>query len=87
LFALLFGSHARGTATEHSDIDVIFVEETDAPFLQRLGRYMDPLVDELKSAAEVFVYTPDEFTSMKESFFVKKALEEGVVVFERGKAD
>jgi predicted nucleotidyltransferase len=27
IFALLFGSYARGTATKHSDLDVIFVEK------------------------------------------------------------
>ncbi len=37
-------------------MDVNFVEETSDPFIKRLGRYMDPLVDELRLAAEVFVY-------------------------------
>lgn len=85
MFALLFGSYARGTATRHSDVDVIFVEETSDPFIKRLGRYMDPLVDELHLAAEVFVYTPREFSAMKAGFFVKKALDEGVIVYELGK--
>ncbi len=85
LLALLFGSYARGTADRHSDVDVIFVEETEDPFLQRIGRYMDPLVDQLELAAEVFVYTPREFEGMKDGFFVKRALAEGVVVYERRK--
>jgi predicted nucleotidyltransferase len=36
--AILFGSYARGTATRHSDIDVIFVEETVEPFLKRIDK-------------------------------------------------
>ncbi len=80
--ALLFGSYARGTATHRSDVDVIFVENTDERFLDRLGRYMNPLMDELNTAVEVLVYTPEEFTLMKERSFVKRALKEGVVLYE-----
>ena len=81
--AVLFGSYARGTATRRSDVDVIFVEDTDARFLDRLGRYMNPLVDALRASVEVLVYTPHEFESMKKRAFVKRALEEGVVLYER----
>ena len=81
--AVLFGSYARGTATKRSDVDVIFVEDTDARFLDRLGRYMDPLYDRLKTGVEVFVYTPAEFERMKERSFVRRALTEGIRVYER----
>lgn len=80
-FALLFGSYARGTATHRSDVDLIFVEETDARFIERLGKYMDPLFDELQTPVEVLVYTPEEFAFMKDRAFVKRALKEGVVLY------
>ena len=83
--ALLFGSFARGTATAHSDVDVIFVEDTELPFLARLGRYFDPLVDRLRASVEVLVYTSEEFAGMADGPFVKQALAEGVVVYESGK--
>ena len=82
--ALLFGSYARRTATENSDVDVIFVEDTALPFLARLDRYFDPLVDRLNAALEVFVYTPDEFERMKEGPFVRRAMDEGIVIYESG---
>lgn len=85
IFALLFGSYARGTETEHSDLDVIFIEETDKPFLSRLDPYFSPLSDLMKGGVDVFVYTPDEFQKMKKKFFVQRALKEGVVIFESGK--
>lgn len=85
LLAILFGSCARGTQTEHSDIDVIFVEETDKPFLKRLDPYFIPLADAVGGGVDVFVYTPEEFKKMKKKFFVKKALQEGVIIFESGK--
>lgn len=81
--ALLFGSYARGTATKRSDVDVIFVEETDARFLDRLDRYMGPLYDRLRTGVEVLVYTPAEFERMKDRGFVRRALREGVLVYER----
>lgn len=83
--AILFGSHARGTATRRSDVDVIFVEETDLPFLKRLDRYLGPLVDRLHTPIEVLVYTPGEFERMKDRPFIRQALEEGVVLYEHGK--
>lgn len=85
LLAVLFGSHARKTATKRSDIDILFVEETNDAYLQRLERYFFPLVDALHESIDVFVYTPSEFIRMKERFFVKKAIEEGEIIFEQGK--
>ena len=81
--ALLFGSYARGTATHRSDVDVIFVEETDLPFLKRLDRYLDSLIDRLRTPVEVLVYTPQEFERMKKKGFVQQALQEGVILYER----
>ena len=83
-FALLFGSYARGTATRRSDVDVIFVEETERPFLGRLDKYIGPLVDRLHIPAEVLVYTPSEFERMKDRPFIRQALKEGVVLYEHG---
>jgi predicted nucleotidyltransferase len=81
--AILFGSFARGTATDRSDVDVVFVEETSERFLARLGKYMDPLFDRLKLAADVFVYTPAEYERMLGRFFMDRVLREGIVVYER----
>lgn len=83
--AILFGSYARGTATTHSDVDLLFVEPTELPFLSRLDRYFDPLVDRLKIGVELFVYTPEEFERMAHSGFVAQAVKEGIVLYESGK--
>jgi predicted nucleotidyltransferase len=84
LLALIFGSHARGTATRRSDVDVIFVEDTTDRFLDRLSRYMDPLADRLRAPVEVLVYTPEEFENMKHRHLVKRAIAEGIVAYEHG---
>ena len=83
--AVLFGSYARGTATYRSDIDVIFVEETNKPFLKRLDPYFSSLSDLAGGGVDVLVYTPEEFEKMKKKFFIKRALSEGIIIFESGK--
>jgi hypothetical protein len=63
---------------------VIFVERTGLPFLKRMERYLDPLVDRLATSVETLVYTPNEFRDMTGAGFMKKALEEGMILYERG---
>lgn len=83
--ALIFGSYARGTNTRHSDLDVIFVEETEKPFLKRLDPYFNPLSEMMRGGVDVFVYTPHEFERIKGNFFIKRAMKEGIVAFESRK--
>jgi len=81
--AILFGSYARGTATKHSDIDVVFVEDTVEPFLKRMDKYLYPLLDILNEPVEVMVYTPEEFSRMQGGPFMKRVMAEGIVVYEQ----
>ena len=81
----IFGSYARGTNTRHSDLDVIFVEDTRKPFLKRLDPYFNPLSKLMKGGVDVLVYTPQEFKKLKDNLFMKRAVKEGVVIFESGK--
>jgi len=67
------------------DIDLIFVENTDERYIKRLDKYYDPLVDKLKTSIELFVYTPQEFIKMKNSFFIQQVLKEGIILYESGK--
>jgi len=81
-FALLFGSYARGTANERSDVDLIFVEPTSLRFLDRLARYQDTLIDRLSVSVETLVYTKEEFEQMKDGGFIGQAVREGIVLYE-----
>lgn len=85
LKAILFGSYARGTATRHSDVDLIFLEETSEPFPKRLERYLYPLLDHFRGGVEVVVYTPSELQAIAHRPFIQQALREGIVLYERGK--
>lgn len=80
--AIVFGSFARGTATRHSDVDAVFVEDTGKRFFDRLDRYMKSIYDRVGVPADVFVYTPDEFVRMADQPFMKRVLKEGIVAYE-----
>ena len=77
---LLFGSRARGTHDDLSDIDLIVVYDTDKRFLDRLEELYR--LWDLPGAVDILAYTPQEFEEMKErSGFVADAVEQGRVIF------
>ncbi len=82
--AILFGSFARGDQTSRSDIDLILIQETSQPFLQRY----EPILAELNQAlqehaVEVLIYTPQEFLAIQHRPFIRQALEEGILLYEQ----
>lgn len=82
---LLFGSAARGEQDEASDLDLIIIKRTSERFLRRLLS-----VPALPVAADVFVYTPEEFAAMQaqENPFILTALQDAIVLYEAaGPAD
>ena len=77
---VLFGSLARGQPGLTSDLDLIIVWDTPLGFVERtveLYRRLQPRVP-----TDLLVYTPDEMEWMVERQFVRRALEEGRVLYE-----
>lgn len=74
--AYLFGSHGRGDADAHSDIDVIVVAPTDRVPVERFRDYL-PAILAAGVGVDLFVYTPDEFEALQreERPFLTHALE------------
>jgi len=78
---ILFGSHARREAHEHSDVDLIIVSSSfgrrnavDRAYPLRLHWDMDYPVD-------LLCYTPEEFRALsRRGGLVREALKEGVEV-------
>jgi uncharacterized protein len=83
--AILFGSHARGTADRRSDVDLIIVDDEDLRYLDRLDKYFADLSRALEAPVDIFVYSESELARMRERPFVRDALSEGVLLYERGK--
>ncbi len=77
----LFGSCARGKRDLFTDLDVLVVMDTEAPFLDRLKRLYrlaDVGVD-----LDILCYTPEEFARMKAGSFLRHALKDEVVLHEK----
>ncbi|MGE5484358.1 MAG: nucleotidyltransferase domain-containing protein [Ignavibacteriales bacterium] len=81
---ILIGSLARGRADELTDVDLIAVLETHLPFVERSAWVYGALVPRVD--ADIIVYTPEEFERMSDEPFLRRALAEGVVLYEKGTA-
>jgi len=83
LRAIVFGSRARGEPSRRSDLDLILIQETDKRFLDRYdGIYLDIARAVKFQGVDLLIYTPDELSRMAVRRFIRKALEEGVVIYE-----
>lgn len=78
---ILFGSFARGRRDLLTDLDILVVMQTELPFIERL-KFLYQTLD-LPVDADIICYTPEEFEALKEGPFLKKALKEGIVLYEK----
>ena len=81
---ILFGSYARGMATDHSDVDLLVVAESKLPRFKRsppLYRLLRPY----PFSMDLVVYTPEEIEKGRHApfSFVASALREGKTVYVR----
>jgi len=61
--AYLFGSLAAGTSHAWSDIDLLIVQNTEVPFVERARAFTD--VFELGVPVDILVYTQEEFDRLR----------------------
>jgi predicted nucleotidyltransferase len=81
---ILFGSHARGEAGRHSDVDLLVVlPQVDDP--RRAAVAIRRLLADLPVAKDIVVTTPEEVAARGHlvGTILRPALREGVVVYER----
>ena len=79
---VLFGSYAPSSSDRHSDLDLIIVDDQNLPYLRRLDKYFDAISEALHVSFDLFVYTSSEIDQMRNRPFVKRALREGIVLYE-----
>lgn len=81
--AILFGSFARGDADAASDIDLVLIEPTSAPFLERGRRHL-PLF-RIGIGLDLLVYAPEEFERLKHDGnpLIERVCREGVTIYAR----
>ena len=82
--AIVFGSYARGDFDRYSDLDMIVIADTEKTFFHRHDDF-DAVFEVWPRAIDLLIYTPDEFAQMirEGNPFIERALEEGVVIYEK----
>ena len=78
---VLFGSYVAGRRDLFTDLDLLVIMESDLDFVQRtaeLYRQLSFSVD-----LDMLVYTPEEFGRMKHKGFMRLAVENGQVLYEK----
>ena len=82
---VIFGSVAKGCATDTSDIDVMVVMDTDRRFVERSFPIQRALIKrKINVDRDIFVVTPEEFGQDidDETSLVHEAFNTGYVVYE-----
>jgi predicted nucleotidyltransferase len=81
---ILFGSHARGDAGAHSDVDLMIIAESPLPRFKR-SRALYRLLRPYPFGMDLLVYTPQEIEEGKRSpaSFVSMVLREGKTIYVR----
>lgn len=79
---ILFGSYAYGEPTEHSDLDLLIIKDSDLPRYKR-GREVRKYIRGLKVAVDLVVYTREEVEKWKEikPAFITTVFEKGKVLY------
>jgi predicted nucleotidyltransferase len=81
--AILFGSFARGSQNQKSDIDLILIQETGEPYFERYRGILQDLYKAVKGRdLEVFIYTPKELERISHRRFIQRAWQEGKIIYE-----
>ncbi len=80
---ILFGSYCAGQVGEWSDLDLVIIKETTAPFLDRTRQVLELLKPQV--GVDVLVYTPKEFEqlSQERAFVRQEIVAKGRIIYER----
>ena len=82
---ILFGSHARGEAGAHSDVDLLVVLRTDTEWPQHGNPIRRAIAERFVLPIDVIIRSPEDLAEQRDNPYslMHKVLEEGKVLYER----
>ncbi len=82
---ILFGSYARGETGKHSDLDLLVVLQTDPRRKQRGNPIRRAIAEHFVLPVDVVISSPEVVVEQGDNPYslIHRALEEGVVLYER----
>lgn len=82
---ILFGSYAKGVATDRSDVDILVVSHSSVPRRRREMELRKRLFGSGLSL-DIRVLTPDEFSARLQqgSPFLQEVMSSGRIIYQRG---
>ena len=86
---ILFGSQARGEATDHSDVDLLIVVEDpfqDGRERMELMTHLWTVLSDVPGPKDLLVYSRDEVEKWRQTsnHLIARALREGRVIYQSG---
>lgn len=83
LRAVVFGSFGRGDVSRRSDLDLIVVQDTQKPFLDRYDELLQDIAQAVPGRdVDLLIYTPQELAHMADRPLIATALREGKIIYE-----
>jgi len=80
---IVFGSYQRGRRDLLTDLDLLVIMRSSESFLPRTERLYRLLGGKMRVDFDLVAYSPEEIAQNASNPFLKRALEEGRVVYER----
>ena len=81
--AILFGSLETGRQSAKSDVDLILIQKTSKPYFERFEGLPADLYRAIPGRdIECFIYSPEELAGISHRVFIRRALQEGIVIYE-----
>jgi predicted nucleotidyltransferase len=78
---ILFGSYAEGRRDLFTDLDIVVVMDSELDFVSRTAQ----LYSQLRTGVDMdlLVYTPQEFERLSQGGFLRHALLNGKIIYEK----
>ena len=79
--AILFGSYAKGRSDLLTDLDILIIADSALDFVTRTADFYRRLSCPVDM--DLLIYTPAEYECMRNTAFIRQALKDSKVIYEK----